>query len=185
MEDDRYSRPISTADPLVRRYIRKRDPAYRKRKQRLLKYPETRGVKPPFPGYDPDYFKNREAREWEQFKRKPVHVKKYWQVNQDRLAESSTKYGPYLPAVPTYAWDDEKGWMHFDDEKGPKNARLVFAPGTEDYWRMKFRARRERARTMLRQRKQSIYARTRAYMQRARFTRARAYIRRARNLRNQ
>ena len=47
-EDLSMQETIELRDPLVKRRLYKSSPEYRKKKERLLKYPETRGIKPKF-----------------------------------------------------------------------------------------------------------------------------------------
>ena len=114
-EDLSMQETIELRDPLVKRRLYKSSPEYRKKKERLLKYPETRGIKPKFPGYDPDFYRNKEAREFLEWERRPIHLKKY--ADQYKSLVESAKdvvEGPQRPPQPLYVWK-EGSWDVYSD----------------------------------------------------------------------
>ena len=74
-EDLSMQETIELRDPLVKRRLYKSSPEYRKKKERLLKYPETRGIKPKFPGYDPDFYRNKKLESFGMGKEDPFTSK--------------------------------------------------------------------------------------------------------------
>jgi len=150
-EDLSMQETIELRDPLVKRRLYKSSPEYRKKKERLLKYPETRGIKPKFPGYDPDFYRNKEAREFLEWKRRPIHLKKY--ADQYKSLVESAKdvvEGPQRPPQPLYVWK-EGSWDVYSDvpPKGGIAYKRTYHESMEPYWAEVQRLRREEAKKRL------------------------------------
>lgn len=147
----KMKRRLPIVDPLVKRFLFKRTPAYRKQKRHQFKYAEFGGKKPPFPGYDPYYYKKKAQKKHEEEERRPSHLKKYSeQYKHYRERAKDVFEGPQRAPKPVYTWKEGSWDIYSDDPPAPGiTFQIIFPEGTEPYYKELQRIRREEAKQRL------------------------------------